>query len=110
MQKDLIAPFKLFVFTVLLSFVNVGYSQASERVVVGNLSNLATKEELKSLFTTYGEVLSVSIAKDRETGKHRGFGVVEMSSKESAEKAISTLNKTHFFDKRILVYQSRTQY
>lgn len=99
---------KLFVFTVLMNSLSL--TQASERVVVGNLSERATIEELRNLFTDYGHVISVNIAKSRETGKPRGFGVVEMDTKENAEKAINTLNKTNFLDKRILVYQSRSQY
>jgi RNA recognition motif-containing protein len=107
MTRYLTLASKLFVFTVLMT--SFSFAQAGERVVVGNLPEEATTEELKSLFTTYGEVVSVNIAKDRETGRHRGFGVVEMTSEENAQKAISTLNKTNFLDKRILVYQSRTQ-
>jgi RNA recognition motif-containing protein len=62
---------------------------ATGKLFVGNLPWKITEEELKDHFATCGEVYSVKIIKDRETGKSRGFGFVEMTN---SEKAIEELN------------------
>jgi RNA recognition motif-containing protein len=56
------------------------------------MSYSTTEERLRQLFEPYGEVTSVSIITDRETGKARGFGFVEMGSEEAAGAAITALN------------------
>lgn len=61
-------------------------------IYVGNLSLDITEEELKEAFGAFGEVIFTKIIKDRFTGESRGFGFVEMSNDEEAEKAISELN------------------
>jgi RNA recognition motif-containing protein len=61
-------------------------------IYVGNLSTDVTEEELKEQFSSFGEVLSCKIIKDKFTGESRGFGFVEMQSKEQAQSAISSLN------------------
>ncbi|TAJ21156.1 MAG: RNA-binding protein, partial [Dehalococcoidia bacterium] len=58
---------------------------------VGNLPFTATEEEVSGLFAQYGEVVSCSLPKDRETGRPRGFGFVEMED-EAAKKAIAALD------------------
>jgi RNA recognition motif-containing protein len=63
-----------------------------KRLYVGNMSYSTTEERLRQLFEPYGEVTSVSIITDRETGKARGFGFVEMGSEEAAGAAITALN------------------
>lgn len=60
-------------------------------IYVGNLAWAATQDSLESLFSTYGEVLSVKIVTDRDTGRSRGFGFVEMNDDEAAD-AISALD------------------
>lgn len=60
-------------------------------IYVGNLPFSATKEELQDAFGRYGEVKSVNLINDRETGRFRGFGFVEMDDEE-AKKAIEELN------------------
>jgi len=60
-------------------------------IYVGNIPFSATEEDLHSLFGQYGEVLSVKFINDRETGRFRGFGFVEMDD-SSATKAIEALN------------------
>ena len=50
----------------------------SKRIYVGNLPFSVTEEEIRSMFSAYGEVISVNIISDRETGRSRGFGFVEM--------------------------------
>jgi RNA recognition motif-containing protein len=62
----------------------------SQKLYVGNLPFSMTEDSLRSLFSEYGEVDSVTLITDRETGRPRGFGFVEMSS--GAEEAIQNLN------------------
>lgn len=59
---------------------------------VSNLSFQTTDEDLKKLFGQYGEVSSAKVITDRETGRSRGFGFVEMSSDANANEAIKELN------------------
>ena len=59
---------------------------------VGNLPYSTTSNDLESLFAEYGEVVSAHVITDRDTGRSRGFGFVEMESSEAAESAISALN------------------
>ena len=63
-----------------------------KNIFVGNLSFNTNEEELRQLFESYGQVDRVSILTDRETGRSRGFGFVEMSSNDDGEKAIAALN------------------
>jgi RNA recognition motif-containing protein len=62
------------------------------KLYVGNLSFRTSSEELVELFAQAGTVESASVVEDRETGRSRGFGFVEMSSKEEAEAAINQFN------------------
>ncbi len=62
------------------------------KLYVGNLAFQTTSEELQSLFAQAGTVESVSLIEDRETGRSRGFGFVEMSSKEEGAAAIAQFN------------------
>lgn len=65
-------------------------------IYVSNL-NFSTKDEsLQDLFAEYGEVSSANIITDRETGRSRGFGFVEMPNDSEGQKAIDTLNGTEF--------------
>jgi cold-inducible RNA-binding protein len=64
----------------------------STNLFVGNLTFGTTNGELEALFAEYGEVTSAQVITDRDTGRSRGFGFVEMASSDSAEKAISSLN------------------
>ena len=59
---------------------------------VGNLSYDTTEDNLKTLFDKAGQVVSVSLIKDRETGKSKGFAFIEMSTQAEAENAINMLN------------------
>lgn len=61
-------------------------------IYVSNLSFDLLDEDLKGFFTPYGEVSSAKIITDRETGRSRGFGFVEMADSASAKKAIDELN------------------
>lgn len=62
------------------------------RIYVGNLSYETTEETLTELFTEWGEVSSSTILTERQTGRSRGFGFVEMSNDEEARKAIEEAN------------------
>ncbi|MBC7911381.1 MAG: RNA-binding protein, partial [Pyrinomonadaceae bacterium] len=62
------------------------------KLYVGNLSFQTSSEDLQQLFAEAGTVESASVVEDRETGRSRGFGFVEMSSKEEGEKAIEQFN------------------
>jgi cold-inducible RNA-binding protein len=64
----------------------------SMKLYVGNLSFETSSNELEKLFAETGTVESVSLIEDRETGRSRGFGFVEMSTKEEGTAAIQTLN------------------
>jgi RNA recognition motif-containing protein len=61
-------------------------------IYVGNLSYGMSEDELRDAFSAFGEVSSVKILMDRETGRSRGFGFVEMPNKSEAETAIAQLN------------------
>jgi|WetSurMetagenome_2_1015567.scaffolds.fasta_scaffold201608_2 RNA recognition motif-containing protein len=76
-------------------------------IYVSNLSYNTSSESLQELFTKYGEVTSANVITDRETGKSRGFGFVEMTNDEDAQKAIDELNETDFEGKTINVNVAR---
>ena len=64
----------------------------SKNLYVGNLSFQTTADDLREAFGQYGQVTRAQIISDRDTGRSRGFGFVEMSSASEADKAISSLN------------------
>ena len=64
----------------------------STKLYVGNLSFDTSSEQLQTIFAEAGTVQSASIVEDRDTGRSRGFGFVEMSTKEEAQAAISALD------------------
>ncbi len=76
----------------------------SKKLYVGNLSFTTTEEELQTLFSQFGEVKSVAIIKDRDTGRSRGFGFVEM---ENAEAGISGTNGKEFGGRTLTVNEAR---
>ena len=79
------------------------------KLFVGNLSFQATEEDLRELFQQAGTVESVRIVTDQFTGRPRGFGFVEMSTKEEAERAIEQLNGRLFRDRNLVVNEARPQ-
>jgi cold-inducible RNA-binding protein len=81
----------------------------SAKLFVGNLSYQATEEDLRELFQQAGTVQSVRIITDQFTGRPRGFGFVEMSTKEEAERAIEQLNGRLFRDRNLVVNEARPQ-
>ncbi len=81
----------------------------STRLYVGNISFKVTEDDVKELFSQAGEVVSVKLIKDAATGRLRGFGFVEMASKEEGQKAISMLNGNNFMDRNIVVNEAKPQ-
>lgn len=77
-----------------------------QKIYVGNLPFSAREGDVESLFGQYGEVVSVAVPTDRETGRVRGFAFVEMSN-EDAAKAISALNGTDFGGRALNVNEAR---
>jgi len=66
----------------------------SNRVYVGNVNFRTTEDGLRALFSSHGEVISVRMITDRETGRYRGFSFVEMATEEQANNAVEALNGT----------------
>ena len=81
----------------------------AKRLYVGSLPFSATEESLRDFFSTIGEVESVKIITDIDTGRSKGFGFVEMSSAEDAKKAIEELNGTKFMERSLTVSEARPQ-
>lgn len=79
------------------------------KLFVGNLSFQATEEDLRELFQQSGTVESVRIVTDQFTGRPRGFGFVEMATKEELAKAIEMLNGRLFRDRNLVVDEARPQ-
>jgi RNA recognition motif-containing protein len=76
-------------------------------IYVGNLSFEVTDDDLRQLFSTYGEVESASVVKDRFSGESRGFGFVEMPAKKDADAAIAALNGTEQKGRTITVNEAK---
>lgn len=76
-------------------------------IYVGNLAYSVTDDELKQLFTKYGEVASANVISDKFSGRSKGFGFVEMPEDSSAEEAIKNLNETDMGGRNIIVNQAR---
>ena len=79
----------------------------NKKIYVSNLPSQATESELKIFFSNAGDVMSVKIVEDRQTGQPRGFAFVEMSSQWEARRAVSMLNKKSFMGKELLVKEAR---
>jgi cold-inducible RNA-binding protein len=79
------------------------------KLFVGNLSFQATEEDLRELFAQAGTVETVRIITDQFTGRPRGFGFVEMATKEESTKAIEMLNGRLFRDRNLVVDEARPQ-
>ena len=76
-------------------------------IYVANLSWGTTSDSLQELFSQFGEVTSANIITDRETGRSRGFGFVDMPNDEEGQKAIDELNEVEFEGKNISVSVAR---
>ena len=78
----------------------------SKSIYVGNLPWSATEDEVQALFAEYGKVLSVKLVSDRETGRARGFGFVEMDDAE-AQAAIEALDNHNFGGRTLRVNEAK---
>jgi len=76
-------------------------------IYVGNLSYRATEDEIRQAFEQHGQVTSVSIITDRETGRSRGFAFVEMPESGEAQQAIEKVNQTEIAGRRVNVNEAR---
>jgi RNA recognition motif-containing protein len=79
----------------------------SMKLYVGNLSFNTTTQDLEQIFGEVGTVESTNIIEDRDTGRSRGFGFVEMSSKEEGEAAIDTLNGKEIDGRELTVNEAK---
>lgn len=77
----------------------------TKKIYVGNLPFTATEDSLSELFSQYGKVESVKLITDRDTGRPRGFGFVEMG--DGASTAINALNETEFGGRNLKVNEAR---
>ncbi|HNS20792.1 MAG TPA: RNA-binding protein [Sedimentisphaerales bacterium] len=76
-------------------------------IYVGNLAFAVSDDDLLQLFRAHGDVTSASVIKDRFSGESRGFGFVEMPSREDAMAAIESLNGTDFKGRSITVNEAK---
>jgi RNA recognition motif-containing protein len=78
-----------------------------KNIFVGNLDFNTSEDELRKLFEAHGQVDRVSIMTDRDTGRSRGFGFVEMTSVEDGEKAIAAMNGSQIGGRTLNVNEAR---
>ena len=77
------------------------------KIYVGNLPYTTTEEELKELFIKFGQVEGTKVVTDRDTGRARGFGFVEMGDDEQAKKAIEALHSSQLGGRTLVVNEAR---
>ncbi len=82
---------------------------SNKKLYVGNLSYDLSDDDLKEMFQAHGEVLSAQIITDRDTGRSKGFGFVEMSDPDQAQAAIDALNGHEFGGRALTVNEARPQ-
>lgn len=76
-------------------------------IYVGNLSFEATEADIEHAFSEFGDVKSVNIVKDRDTGRSRGFAFVEMHDKQAGQQAIDALNDQQIAGRPVTVNEAR---
>jgi RNA recognition motif-containing protein len=80
-----------------------------KKLYVGNIAYGTTEDGLRELFAQAGEVVSVAVIMDRETGRSKGFGFVEMATEEAAQQAITQFNEYQYEGRQIRVAEARPQ-
>ena len=80
----------------------------AKKLYVGNLPDSATEQDLSDKFAAFGTVKSVKLITDRDTGRSRGFGFIEMMSEAAAHAAIDSLNGTDYEGQSMKVNEPRT--
>ena len=78
----------------------------SKKVYVGNLPFSVSEKELSEMFSSYGEITEAIVIKDKYSGQSRGFGFVEMSTEEEAQKAVQGLNGYNLEGRNIVVKEA----
>ena len=78
-----------------------------KNIFVGNLSFQTTELDIRSLFESYGTVDRISVVTDRDTGKPKGFGFVEMANDGEGDKAIAALNGQELDGRALTINESR---
>jgi RNA recognition motif-containing protein len=81
--------------------------EKKSKLYVGNMNYATTEDELRELFAAHGEVASVNLVLDRDTGRPRGFGFVEMATPDQAEAAMNALNEQEFGGRKLIVNFAR---
>ena len=76
-------------------------------IYVGNLPFSTTDTELEDLFSQFGTISRAAVITDRETGRSRGFGFVEMENEEEGKKAIAEMNEAEFAGRQLTVNEAR---
>ncbi|MFK7815863.1 MAG: RNA recognition motif domain-containing protein [Gammaproteobacteria bacterium] len=76
-------------------------------IYIGNLPYSISEEELRELFTTHGEVSSANIIMDRDSGRSKGFGFIEMPDNTQGEAAINAINQTDVQGRSVRVNEAR---
>jgi cold-inducible RNA-binding protein len=94
--------------TVFFQFFR-GIVLMSTKLFAGNLPWAVTDEVLKTAFESYGPVVSAKVVTDRQTGKSRGFGFVEMQNEAEADAAIKALNGSVLAGRNIIVNEAKPQ-
>lgn len=79
----------------------------NKRLFVAGLPFSTTSDELKTLFVEFGNVVSATVITDRETGRSKGFGFVEMETEEETQKAMAGMNDTEFGGRKLIVNIAR---
>lgn len=79
----------------------------SKSIYVGNMSYSTQESDLNELFSEYGEVSSVKIISDRDSGRSKGFGFVEMANADDADKAISSLDGQEFMGRPLKINEAK---
>ena len=78
-----------------------------KRLYVGNLNFATTEDEIRAAFEPHGEIDSIHLVQDRDTGRSRGFAFVEMVDEDQAEQAIAALNGTDLSGRDLVVNEAR---
>lgn len=87
----------------------VGMENKILKLYVGRLPYRTTEQDLIDLFGQYGQVLSATVILDRETGRSKGFGFVEMSNDQEAQAAMNQLNNSTLEGRTIIVNEAQAQ-
>jgi cold-inducible RNA-binding protein len=95
--------------TISLGTHSSGLGDAGVKIYVGNLSFETTESEVNELFGGHGEVDEVAIITDRDTGRPRGFGFVQMRNEQAARNAITALDGTELGGRQIKVTEARAR-